>query len=230
MDHDRLGGIGGTTSRYLTVSRRSVLAGLALAAGGGLGACSTDDEEVFVGATDTTGATPEASSAAADAGASTAVDDGAAAADGTVPAGAAMRIDFTFTAGSSEGGPARNPYVAVWVETPDEQMVTTIALWHLQVNERWLGELKRWYAKAEGQGESVSSATRVPGDFSLEWDCTDAGGAKVAAGEYYLCIEGAREHGPYELIRESITLGDAPVEQTLTPSGELTAASATYTV
>ncbi len=224
MDNEQPRSTDRGTSRYLAVSRRSMLTGLTgLAAGGALAACSDGDQDAF----GTTVTVDPSSVAAAPSAAGT--DGGST---GTqLPSSAAMVISFTFTSGSEGGrGPARNPYIAVWIETPAEELVTTIALWHLQQNERWLGELKRWYAMAGGDGESVSSATRVPGDYTVEWDCADASGTKVTAGEYFVCVEGAREHGPYELIREPITLGDTPVEQELPPANELTAASVTYSV
>ncbi len=217
------------TSRYLVVSRRAMLAGLALAAGGGwVAGCSDGDQRVF--ATDAGASTTEAQTAPEGQTGNQAENQGGNQA-GAVPDSAALQIGFTFAAAGGGGrGPARNPYIAVWIETPAEELVTTIALWHRQREERWLGELKRWYAVADGQGESVSSATRVPGEYTLEWDCTDASGTRVAAGEYVVCIEAAREHGPYELIRESVTLGATAADQTFEPVGELTAASVTYTV
>ena len=56
------------------------------------------------------------------------------------------------------------------------------------------------------------------------------GGAAAAQGSYFLCIEAAREHGPYELIRETLTLGSKAFTQALTPNGELTKASVSYVV
>lgn len=208
------------TSRYLAVSRRAVLAALALGAGGALAGCSNGDEQALGTGT---GTEPAGAGAAA-------ADPQRPAASGALPDGASMAIRFTFAVGAEGRGPVRNPYIAVWIETPSEEMVSTIAVWHLQQNERWLGELRRWYAMAGGQGASVSAATRVPGEYTLEWDCTDPTGAKVAAGEYYVCIEAAREHGPYELIREPMSLGSDPVDKAFQPAGELTAASGAYAV
>jgi hypothetical protein len=208
----------GTTSRYAEVSRRSVLAALALGAGGALVACSDGDEAALGGT--------QAADGAGGAGSS----GDAAPAEGAVPAGAALEIRFAFAVGDQGRGPARNPYIAVWIETPAEEVITTILVWHLQQNERWLGELKRWYSVAGGGDASVSSATRVPGEYAVQWDCADSSGSRVAAGEYYVCIEASREHGPYELIREPITLGTSPAEKAFPPSGELTTASVVYTL
>ncbi len=225
MDDAQGAAVAGTTSRYLAISRRAALSALALGAYGALAACSDGDEEALAAGPASAGdAAPGAGS-----GAAAGADAFRPEAGDAVPDSAAMTIRFTFAAGDGGRGPARNPYIAVWIETPAEELVTTVALWHLQQNERWLGELKRWYAFGDQKGESVSGATRVPGQYTLQWDCA-VDGAKVGAGEYYVCIEAAREHGPYELIREPMTLGAAPAEATFPPDGELTAASAAYTV
>ncbi len=126
-------------------------------------------------------------------------------------------------------GPARNPYIAVWIEDTNEELVSTVSLWHLQQNERWLGELKRWYTVSGGY-ETNTSATKVAGSYTVKWDGVGREGTRVAAGDYFVCIEAAREHGPYGLIREPITLGTQPLQKTLTAVEELTAASVTYTV
>lgn len=138
---------------------------------------------------------------------------------------------FTYAVRSG-GGRVNNPYVAVWVEDAAGKLVDTIALWYLQSQKgnRWLPELRRWYpASASTRSQVVSSATRAPGSYSVTWDCTDAQGAAVAAGPYSLCIEAAREHGPYSLIRQSITLGTQPFTVDLPANGELSDASATFT-
>ncbi|MEZ5256334.1 MAG: DUF2271 domain-containing protein [Ilumatobacteraceae bacterium] len=68
------------------------------------------------------------------------------------------------------------------------------------------------------------------GDYSVSWNGTSYDGTLVPQGTYYLCIEAAREHGPYELIREPITVGAEGFSQTFAPVNELTAVAVTYTV
>lgn len=149
-----------------------------------------------------------------------------------VPAAATgtLSIDFTFAA--SGGGRVRNPYVAVWIEDASGAMVQTVALWFEQgKGMRWLPDLRRWYQNAGAALDStiatVSSATRSPGGYSVAWDGTDLAGRPVAAGGYFICIEAAREHGPYELIREPFALGEGPFRTDLPGNGELTNASIT---
>jgi hypothetical protein len=64
----------------------------------------------------------------------------------------------------------------------------------------------------------------------VAWDGRDANGAGVSQGTYFVCIEAAREHGPYELIRQEITLGATAFESKLADNGELTAATVKFVV
>jgi len=219
--------VGSSQSRFVLLSRRVLLKGLGVAAtAGAVGACSGGrDSQVFVSSsaiaavTEPTEASPGASESAAP------VANGA-----PIPASAKMTISFTFAMGGDQGGgPARNPYVAVWIEDTGEEMVNTLAVWHLQQNERWLHELKRWYTVSGGY-EVNTGPTRVAGDYTVIWDGTGREGGKVSEGRYFVCIEAAREHGPYELIREPVTIGTTAVTKDLLPSGELTKASLSYAV
>lgn len=122
-----------------------------------------------------------------------------------------------------------NPYVAVWVEDREGELVATVALWFLQSEKglKWLSDLRRW-STVDGSDaaiSAISSATRPPGQYSVIWDGTDTDGSLVPQGEYYIAIESAREKGPYSLIREPITLGAEPFTQAIEPEGELTDAA-----
>lgn len=245
-------------SRFELVTRRAFLERAALvgAAAGFLAACgANDDAKVFAGATSTAAESAASTAAAATSAAAqpstTAAarpaGSTAAAAETTVPipagdplpAGAELQIAFTFAAASAGGRPARNPYIAVWIEDANGRMVQTVSLW-LQSGkgEKWWRDLTRWYkldtARAAGGGpstaETVTGATRTAGDYTVAWDGNDYAGARVGQGTYYVCIEAAREHGPYQLIREKLALGTAPVQQALTAKGELTAATVSYLV
>jgi hypothetical protein len=113
----------------------------------------------------------------------------------------------------------------------DRALVDTIALWYLQSQKgnRWLPELRRWYpASAATRSSVVSAATRAPGSYRVAWDATDADGQAVTVGDYALCIEAAREHGPYSLIRQTMQLGHESFRVDLTSNGELRDATATF--
>lgn len=224
--------VGSTESRYAEVSRRAMLKGLGVAAAAGaLAGCSNKDDQVFVSSPtdssiDTATSTPPAPEGP---GTSAAAPVPAGATGAPLAATARLTVEFTFaTTGEGGRGPARNPYIAVWVENAGEELVHTLAIWHMQQNERWLHELKRWYT-VSGGFEVNTGPTRVPGSYTVEWDGTGRDG-RVTSGGYFICIEAAREHGPYELIREPIELGASPMRKTLAPSNELTAAAVSYTV
>lgn len=149
------------------------------------------------------------------------------------PSGGQLVVNFTFAAAA--GGRVRNPYVAVWIEDATEALVQTVALWvQAGKGERWVPDLKRWYSSAGTSAADVvattSSATRTPGAYSVAWDGSSADGSAVAAGTYFVCIEAAREHGPYELIRSPITIGNGGFELPLSDNGELTDASVVLSV
>lgn len=220
--------MGSSQSRFVLVSRRALLKGLGVAAtAGAVGACSGGDSQVFVSSSDVVAGTDVQPSPEASAGTS---GNATGAANGApLPASAKLTVAFTFAVGGDQGGPARNPYVAVWIEDDGEEMVSTLAVWHLQQDERWLHELKRWY-QVSGGYEVNTGPTRVAGDYSLVWDGTGREGGKVPSGQYFVCIEAAREHGPYELIRQPVTLGASAVTKDLEPNQELTKASVSYTV
>lgn len=209
--------------RYARVSRRAFLGAVA---GGSLVAlvgCGTDDADVLA---------PVPASTQPRTGTVGTADAG------SLPASAKLTVTFTYEASATSGdagprrpggGMIRNPYIAVWVEDAAEELVATIALWHLQGGEdRWLSDLAAWF-EASGGVETVSSATRAPGTYNVAWDCTDDAGARIPAGDYTLYIESAREHGPYQIIDQTVSLGATGGQWTLEPDGELVAASATFT-
>lgn len=151
----------------------------------------------------------------------------------TIPEAAELSIEFTYDVTSSQG-PAHNPYVAVWIEDETGDLVTTLGLWLLQTQKglRWVNELRRWDS-VDGTTqtiETISSATRTPGDYRLLWDMSYLDGSPVEGGDYYVCIEAAREHGPYSLIRERLSLGADAFEMALDDQGELADATVSYIV
>ena len=217
--------------RFATVSRRALLvrggSAATVAAILGLSACGRHDDRAVLG-----DARSEPALVAGDRSTSSTVptdatDSTAGATTTTEPAtlGGEVTIDFTYEA---SGGRAHNPYVAVWVEDEDGDLVDTIALW-FQGGQgvRWLDELRRWYLVdgSEASIVAISGATRTPGDHSVVWDLTDLDGGPIGPGRYYLCIEAAREHGPYSLIRAPLDLDGAGTTATLIPDGELTRAT-----
>lgn len=222
-------------SHYAAVSRRTALSGALGAALLALAACSNDDSSLPSTATSTSPAASQGSTgtAAPTSSSTPSASASARAKSGTaLPASAALTVSFTFTAGASDRGPARNPYVAVWVESSSGDLVKTVALWHEERGgqDRWLSEMKAFSALNAGDAQTVSSATRQPGSYSVTWDGVTETGARAPAGTYRVFVEAAREHGPYELVQHDVTLGSKAASFDLGPSGELSAARAEYAV
>lgn len=131
-------------------------------------------------------------------------------------------------------GRARRPYFAAWVEDADKFPVRTMALWFQR--ERWLPELRAWYrsdrlrAMAEGTDitRSISSATRSPGHYTLQWDGKDNQGKPVKPGKYTVYIECAREHGGYDLFHREIDFNGTPAKAQLPGGSEIASAALDY--
>jgi len=148
----------------------------------------------------------------------------------TVPATTEMVVDFTYS--PSATGQIRNPYVAVWIEDTDGNLVRTISVWFEQSQKgtRWLSDLSQWASVTDQVSSTVTGATRAPGSYSLVWDGTDDDGNLVAEGDYVLAIETAREHGPHSVTTATITLSGAATTVQLPDETEIVGASATVSV
>ncbi len=111
-------------------------------------------------------------------------------------------------------GRSLRPFVAVWVENEKSESVRTLALWYN--NNRWLPDLKRWYAKHFEKlqkpvfTDAVSGATRSAGKYTIKWDMKDDSGNTVEPGKYTVYIEAVRERGTYQLINREIELNEDP--------------------
>lgn len=129
-----------------------------------------------------------------------------------------MVVDFEIA--QPDGFRYHRPYVAVWLEDRDGKAVRTLSLWVENSGRgfRWLQELRRWFRDAQDTQAAggpdlvatVSSATRMPGRYTLVWDGKDDRGRLVPQGAYTLNLEAAREHGPYGLLRQEVTVGSKP--------------------
>jgi hypothetical protein len=132
------------------------------------------------------------------------------------------------------GGQSRRPYVAVWIEDKDRFPVRTLALWYEK--PKWLPDLKAWYrgdrvrAMAEGTNvaQSISSATRAPGTYTLKWDGKDNQGKLVKPGLYTVCIEAAREHGTYQVMRQEMEFSGAARKVDVAGNAEIANAALDY--
>jgi thiamine biosynthesis lipoprotein len=134
-------------------------------------------------------------------------------------------------------GRAERPYLAIWIEDKDRFPVRTLTVLYRDREARYLAELRQWYradrvrAMAEGTEilGSISSATRAPGKYTFKWDMKDEQGKLVKPGAYTVCIEAAREHGTYQLMRQPMDFSGGDKQATVPINGvEVTAASLDY--
>jgi len=102
------------------------------------------------------------------------------------------------------------PYVAIWLEKPDQSFVGNLAVWYdykLKNNEgtKWLKDMRLWWRRSGREldmpVDGLTSATRPPGQHQVAIAADRAPFADLAAGEYQVVIEAAREVGGRELVR-----------------------------
>lgn len=237
MNQPRLHRFEGVARREF-LKRAATLGAIALVPGA-LAACSKDDEDVFAGVD------PGSSAGAADPttapgdDATTTTSSSTSGTGASLPDGAQLEVAFTYAAASDGFGPARNPYIAVWVESAAGDLVATISLWYNPPKgDRWINHLANWYAAdsahldAGGTDdvESVTGATRPAGSYTVVWDGLDTAGVRAPQGDYVVCIESAREHGSTSFTSVALRLDTSPVDATFDGDGELTAGTAAYTV
>jgi hypothetical protein len=106
------------------------------------------------------------------------------------------------------------PYVAIWIERPDQSVASTLAvLYEVRKREnrgaKYLKDLRTWWRKAGEQTtlpmDGVSGATRPPGLQTMSFPAARNGLDKLPPGDYKLVIEAAREAGGRELVRVPFT-------------------------
>lgn len=99
------------------------------------------------------------------------------------------------------------PYVAMWVEKPDQGFVQNLAVWYdtkPKANEAgttWLKDIRQWWRKSGRElkmpVDGVSGATRAPGTHALAFPSAKS----LPPGSYQFVIEAAREVGSREILR-----------------------------
>jgi hypothetical protein len=102
------------------------------------------------------------------------------------------------------------PYIAVWVENPDQSTATHLAVWYQTESKKedgtqWLKDLRQWWRRGGRElqmpVDGVTGATRPAGVQALSFKSTDKQLAKLAPGKYNLVVEATREVGGRELLR-----------------------------
>lgn len=148
-----------------------------------------------------------------------------------------MELGIKFEIIATNSGRYKKPYVAVWIEDAAGNAVRTLALWMLPgKGSRWLPELTRWYrderARSQADGgdmaATLASPTRSPGTYKVTWDGLNDAQVLVAQGEYFVCVETAREHGAYQLAREKFNFGNEGFSAVIPGETELGEVSVEY--
>jgi hypothetical protein len=105
------------------------------------------------------------------------------------------------------------PYVATWIEKPDQSVEKNLAVWYSQKktdkgeqSDKWLKDLRQWWRKS-GREQSlpmdgVTGATRAVGEHTLTFKESLA---NLPASQYNVVVESAREKGGRELVRVPFT-------------------------
>ena len=102
------------------------------------------------------------------------------------------------------------PYVAVWLERPDQSVAATLAVWYDvkkkdKEGEKWLKDLRQWWRRAgrdvQMPVDGVSGATRPAGEQQLTFSGDKGALAQLPPGDYILMVEAAREVGGREVVK-----------------------------
>ena len=150
-----------------------------------------------------------------------------------------LAVDFEINRPEAEPGRYRRPYIAVWVEDKEGFPVRNLALWVSQTGAgpfQWVPDLRRWFRSDKVRKKidkremvlTVSRPTRPPGKYTVIWDGKDDNEKPLPFGEYTIFIDAAREHGTYQGIRKTVTIGETLFADPLTGNIEIKSATITY--
>jgi len=149
---------------------------------------------------------------------------------------AAADLTVTVEIPRINSGSYHRPYVAVWIETPDQTAVRTLAVWYQQTRNAegdgkdWLKDMRTWWRKGGRAmalpADGVSGATRAPGTQTIRVPAARLNG--LQPGQYNIVVEAARELGGREVVRMPFRWGAANTGR-VTGSTELGAVSVAVT-
>ncbi|EJN06168.1 DUF2271 domain-containing protein [Herbaspirillum sp. YR522] len=106
------------------------------------------------------------------------------------------------------------PYLAAWIERADQGVAANLAVWYDlkkrdKEGEKWLKDLRQWWRRGGRElqmpVDGVSGATRPAGEHKLAFVAGRGPLGELAAGEYVLNVEAAREVGGRELLKLPFT-------------------------
>lgn len=102
------------------------------------------------------------------------------------------------------------PYVAAWVERPDQSVAANLSVWYDvkkpdNAGTKWLKDMRQWWRHIGRElalpVDGVSGATQAPGEHQLAFQSGKSPLGDLPAGEYKLVVEAAREGGGREVVR-----------------------------
>ena len=99
------------------------------------------------------------------------------------------------------------PYVAIWVENPDQSIAANLAVWYNLRGDhtKWLPDLRQWWRRGgrdlKVPADGLTGATRPVGQHILKFDAAAEPLAKLPPGKYALVVEAVREVGGREVVR-----------------------------
>jgi hypothetical protein len=105
------------------------------------------------------------------------------------------------------------PYLAAWIERPDQSVAANLLVWYEVKNTKegtkWLADLRQWWRRS-GRDQSfpidgITGATRPAGQHIVKFDAKQAPLATLAPGSYTLAVEAAREVGGREVVKVPFT-------------------------
>ena len=115
------------------------------------------------------------------------------------------------------GASYHRPYVAVWIERPDNTAVRTLAVWYQQTansegdGKDWLKDMRTWWRRGGRAmtlpAAGLSSATKAPGRHTVAVPAARL--RNLPAGDYVMVVEAARELGGRESVRVPFRWGAA---------------------
>ncbi|RDI27311.1 DUF2271 domain-containing protein [Pseudacidovorax intermedius] len=118
------------------------------------------------------------------------------------------------------------PYVAAWIERPDNTVATTLAVWYdvrTRANNpegegtKWLKDLRQWWRRTGRELsvpiDGVTGATKPAGRHALAFTEGTKPLGQLAPGSYRLVVEAAREVGGREVVTVPFQWPPAKAEQ-----------------
>lgn len=148
----------------------------------------------------------------------------------------AADLSVSVTLPQQTGAAYHRPYVAVWIERPDNTAVRTLAVWYQQTanaegdGKDWLKDMRTWWRRGGRAltlpADGISSATKAPGRHTVAVPAARLRG--LPAGDYVMVVEAARELGGREVVRVPFAWGRANTGRA-SGSTELGAVSVTVT-